>query len=95
MIDEDYLNKIHATTVILIYDLMFIFIKSRQQVSPRAFITFEWLAKKWKIDRLKSFSMEKDNEEIVKNILHFDSLIKKKSKLRLWFTMTKMRLFAK
>lgn len=95
LLDEDYLYKIHATTVILIYDLMFIIIKSRQVVSPRAFITFEWLAKKWKIERLRSFSMEKDNEIIVDNIIKLDYLMKNKSRLRLWFTMMKMKLFAK
>ena len=57
LLDEDYLYKIHATTVILIYALMFIFIKSTKQFSPRPFITFVWLAKKWKRDRMKSFSM--------------------------------------
>ncbi|MEN4591845.1 MULTISPECIES: DUF4760 domain-containing protein [Enterobacterales] len=95
LLDEDYLYKIHATTVILIYDLMFIIIKSRQAVSPRAFITFEWLAKKWKIERLKSFSMEKDNQTIVGNIIKFDYLMKNKSRLRLWFIMMKMKLLAK
>lgn len=95
LLDEDYLYKIHATTVILIYDLLFIIIKSRQLSSPRAFITFEWLAKKWKVERLRTYAMEKDNESIVKDISSLDSLMRKKSKIRLWCIMTMMKFFAK
>lgn len=71
LIDELYTYKIHATTVILLYDNLYFYIKVRQIVASRAFVNFEWLANKWKLERISCGEMEKENKDAFVEINKF------------------------
>lgn len=90
LLDEPYLYKVHATTVIHIYSVFNLYIKIRQKASPAAYISLEWLAKKWIIERMRCRAMEKSNVEVIKQIKSLDSLMKANSKFRIWNLMRKI-----